>query len=40
MHTDKGLDFINRSTHILVRNKGIPWFATENETKAQVGERF
>ena len=40
LHTDKGLEFINKSTKNLFKRKGIHWFATENETKAQVVERF
>ena len=40
LHTDKGLEFINKSTQNLFKRKGIHWFATENETKAQVVERF
>ena len=38
--TDKGLEFINKSTQNLFKRKGIHWFATENETKVQVVERF
>ena len=40
LHTDKGLEFINKSTKNLFKRKGIHWSATENETKAQVVERF
>ena len=40
IHTDKGLEFINKSTQNLFKRKNIHWFATENETKAQVVERF
>jgi transposase InsO family protein len=40
IHTDKGLEFINKSTQRLLKNHNIHWFATENETKAQVVERF
>ena len=40
LHTDKGLEFINKSTQNLFKRKGIHWFATENETKDQVVERF
>lgn len=40
MHSDKGLEFINKSTQNLFKRKNIHWFATENETKAQIVERF
>ena len=40
LHTDKGLEFINKNTQSLLKEKNINWFATENETKAQVVERF
>lgn len=40
IHTDKGLEFINKPTQELFKKHGIHWFATENETKAQVVERF
>ena len=40
LHTDKGLEFINRSTKLLFKEQDVHWFATENETKAQVVERF
>src|ERR1700755_2042411 len=40
IQTDKGLEFINKPTQDLFKNHGIHWFATENETKAQVVERF
>jgi transposase InsO family protein len=40
LHTDKGLEFINRPTKELLKQHGVHWFATENETKAQVVERF
>jgi hypothetical protein len=40
LQTDKGTEFINRNTQQLFNNKGIHWFATENETKAQIVERF
>ena len=40
LHTDKGLEFINKTTKELLRKNNIHWFATENETKAQVVERF
>lgn len=40
LHTDKGLEFINKDTQSLFRKYGIHWFSTENETKAQVVERF
>ena len=40
IHTDKGLEFINTPTQKLFEKNEIHWFATENETKAQVVERF
>ena len=40
MQTDKGTEFINKDTQALLKKAGIHWFATENETKAQVVERF
>ena len=40
LHTDKGLEFINKPTKELLKKNNIHWFATENETKAQVVERF
>lgn len=40
IHTDKGLEFINKPTQELFKKHKIHWFATENETKAQVVERF
>ena len=35
IHTDKGLEFINKQMQNLLQKLGIHWFATENETKAQ-----
>lgn len=40
IQTDKGLEFINKNTQSLFKKYNINWFATENETKAQVVERF
>lgn len=40
LQTDKGLEFINKQTQGLFRERNVRWFATENETKAQVVERF
>jgi transposase InsO family protein len=40
LHTDKGLEFINKPTKELLKQHAVHWFATENETKAQVVERF
>ena len=34
------MKFINKDTQSLFRKYGIHWFSTENETKAQVVERF
>ena len=40
LQTDKGLEFINKQTKALFEKHNIKWFTTENETKAQVVERF
>ena len=40
LQTDKGLEFINKDTQSLFRKYVIIWFSTENETKAQVVERY
>lgn len=40
MQTDKGTEFINKHTQNLFNKNKIQWFATENETKAQIVERF
>jgi len=40
LHTDKGLEFINKDTQNLLKKNDVHWFATENETKAQVVERL
>src|ERR1700755_1427738 len=40
IHTDKGIEFINKPTQELFKKHKIHWFATENEKKAQVVERF
>lgn len=40
LQTDKGLEFINKLTQDLLTKHNIHWFATENETKAQVVERY
>ena len=40
LHTDKGTEFINKKTQELLKSYGIHWFTTQNETKAQVVERF
>ena len=40
LQTDKGLEFINKNTKALFKEYDINWFSTENETKAQVVERF
>ena len=34
------MEFINKTTKHLLKENDIHWFATENETKAQVVERF
>lgn len=40
IQTDKGLEFINKTTQNLFKKHQVHWFSTENETKAQVVERF
>ena len=40
IQTDKGLEFINKTTQDLFKKHKVHWFSTENETKAQVVERF
>ena len=40
LQTDKGKEFFNRSVQMLFKNYEIHHFATENETKAAVVERF
>jgi hypothetical protein len=40
IQTDKGTEFINKVTQKLFTNEGVHWFTTENETKAQIVERF
>lgn len=40
LQTDKGTEFINKNTQELFKENNIQWFATENETKAQIVERF
>ena len=40
LQADKGLEFINKDTQSLFRKYAIIWFSTENETEAQVVERF
>ena len=40
IHTDKGLEFINKPTQNSFQKLGIHSFATENETKAPLVERF
>ena len=40
LQTDKGTEFINKTTQELLRKHSITWFATENEFKAQIVERF
>lgn len=40
IQTDKGLEFINKTTQELFKKHQVHWFSTENETKAQVVERF
>ena len=40
LQTDKGSEFFNRHVKQLMKEEGIHLFATENETKASVVERF
>lgn len=40
LQTDKGTEFINKKTQELLKEHDINWFASENETKAQIVERF
>jgi transposase InsO family protein len=40
LQTDLGLEFLNKPTQDLFKKHGIQWFSTQNETKAQVVERF
>ena len=40
LQTDKGTEFINKEAQQLFQNRSVQWFATENETKAQIVERF
>ena len=40
LHTDKGTEFINKTAKDLFKKLEIHWFATENETKASIVERF
>ena len=40
IHTDKGLEFINKPKQNLFQKLGIHWLPSENETKAQVVESF
>ena len=41
LQTDKGTEFLNRSLHKLLKEHGVPHFATHNEeTKASIVEMF
>ena len=41
LQTDKGLEFLNRPVHTLLKKHGIHHFSTHNEeTKASIVERF
>ena len=40
IHSDKGFDFINKTTKIFFLKSGMHLFTTVNETNAQVLERF
>jgi hypothetical protein len=38
--SDRGLEFLNKSVQDLLKKYNVQWFSTENETKAQIVERF
>src|SRR5215475_4323724 len=40
LQTDKGTEFINKQTQNYFKKIGIKFFTTENETKAQIVERW
>ena len=40
LQTDKGTEFINKQTQEYFKKEGINFFTTENETKAQIVERW
>ena len=40
LQTDKGTEFINRGVQALLKENGVDFFTTNNETKASVVERF
>lgn len=40
LQTDKGTEFLNKGVQSLLRNYGVHFFTTNNETKASVVERF
>ena len=40
MQTDAGTEFINKKTQELLKQNKIEWFQSQNETKAQIVERF
>ena len=40
IQSDKGVEFLNKKTQNLFKSKNIKSFVTENETKAQIVERF
>ena len=40
LQTDKGTEFINKTTKKLLKDLKVDQFATENGTKAQIVERF
>ena len=40
LQTDAGTEFINKKTQELLEKNNIKWFQSQNETKAQIVERF
>jgi hypothetical protein len=40
LQSDKGLEFKNSNVQNLLKQYNVKWFTTENETKAQIVERF
>ncbi|KAJ8034802.1 hypothetical protein HOLleu_21801 [Holothuria leucospilota] len=40
IHTDRGTEFVNKLLQKYLKDKGIHFFTTNNETKASVVERF
>ena len=40
LHTDKCIEFIIKSTKDMFKKNEINWFTTENETLAQIVEKY